>query len=135
MIMISNFLFSFTNFCAIICFFFFFTKLLIFGILFSRSDFIAFNAAFLAKPLILGQIIFIIKIIVYYKTFFRPIWSVSFSKNVFVFLNSYMITNFKFRIFIINFITRANICFIFNINMFHLNCSMISILVFIYYII
>ena len=134
--MISNFLFSFTNFCAIIWFFFFFfTKLLIFGILFSRSDFITFNAAFLAKPLILGQIIFIIKIIVYYKTFFRPIWSVSFSKNVFVFLNSYMITNFKFRIFIINFITRANICFIFNINMFHLNCSMISILVFIYYII
>ena len=132
MIMISNFLFSFTNFRAIICFFF--TKLLIFGILFSKSDFITFNAAFLAKPLILGQIIFIIKIIVYYKTF-RPIWSVSFSKNVSVFLNSYMITNFKFRIFIINFITRANICFIFNINMFHLNCSMISILVFIYYII
>ena len=131
--MISNFLFSFTNFRAIICFFF--TKLLIFGILFSKSDFITFNAAFLAKPLILGQIIFIIKIIVYYKTFFRPIWSVSFSKNVSVFLNSYMITNFKFRIFIINFITRANICFIFNINMFHLNCSMISILVFIYYII
>ena len=130
--MISNFLFSFTNFRAIICFFF--TKLLIFGILFSKSDFITFNAAFLAKPLILGQIIFIIKIIVYYKTF-RPIWSVSFSKNVSVFLNSYMITNFKFRIFIINFITRANICFIFNINMFHLNCSMISILVFIYYII
>ena len=132
MIMISNFLFSFTNFRAII--WFFFTKLLIFGILFSKSDFITFNAAFLAKPLILGQIIFIIKIIVYYKTF-RPIWSVSFSKNVSVFLNSYMITNFKFRIFIINFITRANICFIFNINMFHLNCSMISILVFIYYII
>ena len=134
MIMISNFLFSFTNFRAIICFVFF-TKLLISGILFSKSDFITFNAAFLAKPLILGQIIFIIKIIVYYKTFFRPIWSVSFSKNVSVFLNSYMITNFKFRIFIINFITRANICFIFNINMFHLNCSMISILVFIYYII
>ena len=132
--MISNFLFSFTNFRAIICFVFF-TKLLISGILFSKSDFITFNAAFLAKPLILGQIIFIIKIIVYYKTFFRPIWSVSFSKNVSVFLNSYMITNFKFRIFIINFITRANICFIFNINMFHLNCSMISILVFIYYII
>ena len=37
------------------------------------------------------------------KTFFRPIWCVSFSKNIFVFRNSYIITNFKYWIFIINF--------------------------------
>ena len=35
-----------------------------------------------------------------YKNFFRPIWCVSFSKNIFVLRNSYMITNFKFRIFL-----------------------------------
>ena len=32
------------------------------------------------------------------KNFFWPIWSISFSKNVFIFWNSNMITNFKFRI-------------------------------------
>ena len=66
------------------------------------------------------------------KTFFRPVWCVSFSKNVFVFWNSYMITNFKFRIFTINFFTRVNICIIFNIYRFYLSCSVICIVVFIY---
>ena len=47
MIMISKFLFKLSNFCIII---FFLTKLLILGILFS----IPVNAAFVAKPLILG---------------------------------------------------------------------------------
>ena len=38
------------------------------------------------------------------KNFFRPVWwCASFSKNIFVFRNSYMISNFEFRIFIINF--------------------------------
>ena len=45
--MISKFLFKLSNFCIII---FFLTKLLILGILFS----IPVNAAFVAKPLILG---------------------------------------------------------------------------------
>ena len=49
MIMISRFLFNFTNACVIVCFFFF-TKLLILGILFST----AVNVAFVVKPLILG---------------------------------------------------------------------------------
>ena len=44
--------------------------------------------------------------------FFRPVWSISFSKNIFVFENSYMITNFKFKIFIINVFIRINTCII-----------------------
>ena len=36
-----------------------------------------------------------------YKNFFRPIWSISFSKKVSVFWYYNMITNLKFRIFII----------------------------------
>ena len=48
MIMISNFLFNVSYFCIII--FFFLTKLLRLGILFST----AVNAALVAKPLILG---------------------------------------------------------------------------------
>ena len=47
MIMISDFLLNFTNFCVIICFL---TKLLTSGILFST----AINAELIAKPLILG---------------------------------------------------------------------------------
>ena len=46
--MISNFLFKFTNFCVIICFFL--TKLLTLGILFST----AVNAEVVVKPSILG---------------------------------------------------------------------------------
>ena len=49
MIMISKFLFNFINFCIIICFFFF-TKLLTFGILFSTPV----NAELVPKPLALG---------------------------------------------------------------------------------
>ena len=48
MIMISKFLFNFSNFCVII--WLFFTKLLILGILYST----VVNAAFVAEPLILG---------------------------------------------------------------------------------
>ena len=47
MIIISKFLFNLSNFCVIICFL---TKLLVLGILFSTKV----NAAFVAKPLILG---------------------------------------------------------------------------------
>ena len=58
-----------------------------------------------------------------HKNFFRPIWSIAFDKIVFVFLYCYIITNFKFRIFI------------FNINRLYFNCSMICIVAFIYFII
>ena len=52
------------------------------------------------------------------KNFFRPVWCIPFSKNIFVFRNSYVIANFKFRIFIINFFFKINICIIFNIGRF-----------------
>ena len=51
MIKICKFIFNFNNFCVKIRFL---TKLLISGTLFSKSDFIAVNAAFVANPLILG---------------------------------------------------------------------------------
>ena len=70
-----------------------------------------------------------------HKDFFRPIGSVSFTKNTFVFWHFYMIANFKFRIFTINFFTRVNKGITFNINGFHINCSMICAVVLIYYII
>ena len=69
------------------------------------------------------------------KNFFRPVWCVSFSKNVFVFRNSSIIANFKFRIFIINLFLKINICIIFNISQSHLNCSMICIIMLTHYII
>ena len=50
------------------------------------------------------------------KNFFRLVWCVSFSKNIFAFRNSYIIANFKFRIFIINLFLKINICIILNIN-------------------
>ena len=46
----------------------------------------------------------------HYKKFFRSNWSVTFCKNIFIYWYSNNITNFKFRIFIINFVTRVNIC-------------------------
>ena len=42
-----------------------------------------------------------------HKNSFRPIWSIALSKNFFVFRYSQMITNFKFRIFIIKFFTKV----------------------------
>ena len=70
-----------------------------------------------------------------HKNFFRSIWNVTLCKNIFIFLYSISITNFKFRIFIINFYTRVNICASFHINRFNFNCTMICIVVFINYII
>ena len=59
-----------------------------------------------------------------YKNFFKAIWSISSKKNVFVFWYSYMITNFKFKIFI-------NTFFTFNINRFPFNsflkCTIVCI--------
>ena len=63
MVMISNFLFNFTNFCAIICFFF--TKPLASGILFST----AVNAELVTKPVILG-ILFSSSLILSFKSVF-----------------------------------------------------------------
>ena len=44
-----------------------------------------------------------------HKNFFIPIWNIAFCKNFFIFSYSNIITNFKFRIFIIIFFTRVNI--------------------------
>ena len=67
--MISKFLFNFSNFCVIICFF---TKLLILGILFST----VVNAAFVAKPLMLGILPSISVILVLQSVFLtRPLVS------------------------------------------------------------
>ena len=60
-----------------------------------------------------------------YKNFFKAIWSISSQKNVFVFWYFYMITNFKFKIFIITFFT-------FNIDRFPFNCFMKCTIVSIY---
>ena len=45
-----------------------------------------------------------------HKNLFRPIWNIVSCKNDFIFWYSRNITNFKFRILIINFFTRVNIC-------------------------
>ena len=79
--------------------------------------------------------IFLINNISNHKTFFRPIWSVTSCKNIFIFWYSDNIITFKLRIFIINFFTRGNICVWFYINRFSFNCIRICIVVFIYYII
>ena len=50
------------------------------------------------------------------KNFFRPIWNIAVCENVFIFWYSNNISNFKFRIFIINFLIRINICVWFYIN-------------------
>ena len=41
-----------------------------------------------------------------HKIFFRPIWSVSFCKDVFILWYSYMITNFKVKIFLVIFFSK-----------------------------
>ena len=58
------------------------------------------------------------------KNFFWPNWSISFSKNVFMFWNSNMITNFKFRIFFIWIFIVFSIRIVRNINRFQFYCSM-----------
>ena len=70
-----------------------------------------------------------------YKNFFRPIWSIEFRKNVFAFWYSNMINNLKFRIFIINFFARVNMCTTFNIRRLDFNCSTTCIVAFIYCVI
>ena len=59
-----------------------------------------------------------------HKNFFRPIWSVTFRKNIFIFWYSHMVTNFKFRIFIILSTPKT----IYN-NTLHFNCCMICCLI------
>ena len=65
------------------------------------------------------------------KNFFRPIWNIAVCENVFIFWYSNNISNFKFRIFIINFLIRINICVWFYINRLHFFYSMIRIALFI----
>ena len=43
------------------------------------------------------------------KHFFWPIWNVTFCKNIFTFWYSNKITNFKFKIFIVNVFTRIKV--------------------------
>ena len=69
-----------------------------------------------------------------YKNFFRPAWSISFSKNVFLIWFFYMIIKLKFRVFIIRINVVFNIIARLNINRFHFNCSMVYIAVSIHYI-
>ena len=64
------------------------------------------------------------------KHFFWPIWNVTFCKNIFTFWYSKKITNFKFKIFIVNVFTRINICTWFYINTFRFGCTMTCIVVF-----
>ena len=73
--------------------------------------------------------------IVLFLSFSRLVWSISFRKKYLVFWYSYIITNFKFRIFIINLFTKVNICIIFNSSRFRFDCAMICYVVFIHYII
>ena len=58
-----------------------------------------------------------------HKNFFRLIWIITFYRSIFIFLYSNIIS-FKFRIFILNFFTRVNICASFYINRLHVNCYM-----------
>ena len=59
------------------------------------------------------------------KTLFRPIRNLGFCKNIFIFSYSNNITNFKFRIFIINCFIKVNMYACLYINKLHFNCSMI----------
>ena len=45
-----------------------------------------------------------------HKSFFRPIWNIALCKNVSIFWYSYMVTKFKFRIFITIFYIKINVC-------------------------
>ena len=70
------------------------------------------------------------------KYFFRPIWNIDFSKNVFLFWYSSIISNFKFRTFLIIYLfIKVNIYAWLYINRLLFNCSMIFISAFINYII
>ena len=62
-----------------------------------------------------------------HKNVFRPNWSTSFTKNIFAFWYSYMITDFKFTTFIITFFLPESIHIVFNINRLHFYCNMICI--------
>ena len=45
-----------------------------------------------------------------HKNFFRIIWNVTFSKNVFIYRYSYMTNNFKFRISLLIYFLKSIIC-------------------------
>ena len=98
-------------------FFFFYSKFLLIGLL--QFFFIKYSNNFftieIVKNICPWNCLFNFTI---NKNFFIPVWCVSFSKNIFVFRNSYVISNLKFRIFIINFFLKINICIIFNITGF-----------------
>ena len=80
MIMIINFIFNFTNFCIVICFFF--AELLTSGILFL----IAVNAELIAKPAILG-ILPSTSVILALKSVFNQVTNV---KNFLVYFSDFI---------------------------------------------
>ena len=65
------------------------------------------------------------------KNIFWPILSVSYSKNIFVFLNPNMITSFEFRIFFARIFNVFSIRIVCIVNRFHFNASMNCIIAFI----
>ena len=61
------------------------------------------------------------------KSFFRPIWNVTFCKNVFIFWRSYIVTKFKLRVSLLIFFTRVNLCALFYISGLNFNRDLICI--------
>ena len=60
-----------------------------------------------------------------YKYFLTPNCCVSFCKYVSMFWYFHMVTNFKFRVFVIMMNTIVNICTRLNITRFHFNCPIV----------
>ena len=64
------------------------------------------------------------------KIFFGTISNIVFFKNVFIFRYSYVVTNLKFRIFlIIFFLMEVNVCARLYINRLHFGCAMLCIFI------
>lgn len=69
------------------------------------------------------------------KDFLGPNWRVALFKNIFLFSYSQMISNFKFRIFVIIFNTIVNKLAPLIISWFHFSCYMICVVVCVNYFI
>ena len=73
----------------------------------SFSENVPINPSTLRSSYVHGTVFLTFLIIKYFLDQCIVEWSVSFSKNIFVIWNSYMITNLEFRIFIINFLPES----------------------------
>ena len=67
-----------------------------------------------------------------HKNFFQAIWSLTYHKKLFI-LNSYIVTTFKFRIFVIIPFIKVNTCAWFYFNRLHFNGCMLCIITFTLY--